>query len=220
MKYLITLFIACILLSCNQTSTKIGKYNKASLPSDFLYKILEDKSNDALEKNELAIEINKKISIEQIATLADELFSSKKKQRRFYIFYLLPDMKIGSGAWATSHFDPELEIQIIGATTEQENTMKKTANSVDGEIIGKWYEEQYTKSTYVLFKKENKIFLRTLFSNGQTNDDEMVIIEKGQKKVEYKKGGYNGEYFILNADNTLGFYNSEDKNFTTAKIVE
>ena len=217
-----------VVCSCNtqtqqpkQEEASVSKYKKEPLPTDFSYKIIEDKSNDALEKNELTLEINKKISVEQIATLADKFFSTKKKQRRFYIFYLLPSMKIGSGAWATSHFDPELDIKIIGATKEQESSMKKSSDSVEGEIIGKWHEEQYTKSTYIIFKKQNKTLLRILFSNGQISDEEIVMIEKNkQKRINYKGDGYNGEYFILNKDKTLGFYNSEGKNFTTAKVTE
>jgi hypothetical protein len=61
-----------------QEEVSSSKYKKEPLPTDFSYKVIEDKSNDALEKNELTLEINKKISVEQIATLADKLFSTKK----------------------------------------------------------------------------------------------------------------------------------------------
>ncbi len=32
-------------------------------------------------------------------------------------------MKVGSGAWATSHFDPDLEICILGVSTDQEELL-------------------------------------------------------------------------------------------------
>lgn len=206
-----------IITSCGDSST-IGKYKKEPLPDDFTYNIIVDKSNEALEKNELTIEINKKISVEQIATLADKLFSSKPKQRRFYIFLMLPGMKDDAGAWAISHFDPELDIQIVGSSAQQDSTSNKLADEkVDGDIIGKWHEEQYTSSNYVIFKNNKKVFIKTIFKSGQSADKELK--EKKVKtgmRYDYKDGGYNGEYYILTSDGILEFYNSENKRFTTA----
>lgn len=218
MKNLIFTVVTSVFLLSSCDSGTIGKYKKEPLPDDFTYNILEDRSNEALEKNELTVEINKKITVEQIATLADKFFSSKSKQRRFYIFYLLPGMKAGSGAWATSHFDPELEIEIIGSTSQQDDNSDKVADAViDGEVIGKWHEEQYTSSNYVIYKKDNKIFIKTIFKNGQISDEELKEKKVGNgTRYDYKQGGYNGEYFILNSDGGLEFYNSEDKKFTTA----
>jgi len=218
MKNLIFTVMTSVFLLTSCDSGTIGKYEKEPLPDDFTYIILEDRSNETLEKNELTVEINKKITVEQIATLADKFFSSKSKQRRFYIFYLLPGMKVGSGAWATSHFDPELEIKIIGSTSQQDDNSDKVADAViDGEVIGKWHEEKYTSSNYVIYKKDNKIFIKTIFKNGQVSDEELKEKKVGNgTRYDYKKGGYNGEYFILNSESGLEFYNSEGKNFTTA----
>ncbi|MBO9702517.1 MAG: hypothetical protein J7604_20065 [Sporocytophaga sp.] len=213
--FLITVAIISFLTSCDST---IGKYKKEALPDDFTYKVIEDNSDEALEKNQLTIEINKKITIEQIASLADKLFSSKPKQRRFYIFYLLPGMKSGSGAWAISHFDPDLDIQIIGSSVLEDQNANKISDAViDEEIIGKWREEQYTSSNYIIYKNNNKIFIKTIFKSGGTSDEELKEqkVKKGIR-YDYKASGYNGEYFILNAAGELEFYNSENKNFTTA----
>ena len=199
-------------------SGTIGKYKKEPLPADFTYKIIEDNSDEAVEKNQLTIEINRKISVEQIATLADKLFHSKPKQRRFYIFIMLPGMKVDVSYWAVSHFDPELEIDIIGSSTQQDLTTNKLVNEkIDGEIIGKWHEEQYTSSSYIFFKKNNKVFIKTIYKNGQIGDKELIETkaEKGTR-YDHKDWGYNGEYFIVTSDGILEFYNSENKRFTTA----
>ncbi|WP_353150392.1 hypothetical protein [Chryseobacterium sp.] len=66
------------------------------------------KSNHNIEKNQLEVEINQKLTKGQLATLAEELYNTKDKQRRFYIFYNLKGNENGFMTWATSHFDPEL----------------------------------------------------------------------------------------------------------------
>jgi hypothetical protein len=218
MKNLILTLVTSILLFASCDNGKIGKYKKEPLPSNFSYKIIEDKSNDKLEKNQLTIELNQKLTEGQIATIAEELLNSRKKQRRFYIFYQLSGMNSDSGTWATSHFDTELDIQILGSTSQQEENANIISNEqIDGNIIGKWREEKYTSSNYIIYKKDDKIFIKTIFKNGQTSDIELT--EKKTKegvRYNYKEGGYNGEYFVLNINGELEFYNSENKNFTTA----
>ena len=214
MKTFCGIFLVIFLSSCGNNDM-IGKYKKQPLPSDFTFKIIEDKSNDSLEKNQLSIEINHKISVEQIATLADSLYSLKPKQRRFYIFYILPETN--GCVWATSHFDPDIVIEILGSTSKQDTASDKISEDVTGDVIGKWHEDKYTSSNYVIYKKDNKVFIKTIFKDGQVSDAELKEKkEKSGKRYDYKNGGYNGEYFILNENSNLEFYNSENINFTTA----
>lgn len=217
MKRLFTLLAISLTILTSCDYNKIGGYTKEPLPADFSYKVLKDESNLKLEKNQLTVEINEKLTEGQVATLAEKLYKSKDKERRFYIFYLLPGMKDGSGAWATSHFDPDLKIDIIGATPKEEVSANAAADKVEGDIIGKWHEEQSTSADYVIFKKDNKIFIRTIFKNGQTSDEELKSKKAGNgRRYDYKEDGYNGEYFILNNSGELEFYNNENKKFTTA----
>ena len=198
-------------------SSTIGKYTKEDLPENFEYRILKDESSPNIEKNQLDVEISQKLTEGQIATLAEELYNSKDQQRRFYIFYKLKGVENSVAAWATSHFDPELEIDITGSTTAEDINKDKLSEKIDGEVIGKWDENKYTFSNLIIYKKDNKIFIRTIFKDGQTSDVELTE-KKTDKGIryDYKEGGYNGEYFILNNEKGLELYNSENKNFTTA----
>jgi hypothetical protein len=216
-KFAIASLIAIIIIASWGDNSKIGKYTKEELPKDFLYNVLKDESNEVLEKNQLEVEISEKLTEGQIATLSEKLYDSKNEQRRFYIFYKLKGAENIAAAWATSHFDPELEIVIIGSTTAEDVNKDKLSEKIDGEVIGKWDENKYTFSNLIIYKKDNKAFIKTVFKNGQTSDEELEEskTEKGIR-YDYKGGGYNGEYFILNKENGLELYNSENKNFTTA----
>jgi hypothetical protein len=200
-----------------ENNSTIGSYDKEPLPSDFSYKVLEDESNERLEKNQVTIEINQKINKAQITTLAESIYSSKPQKQRFFIFYLLPGMRIGAGAWAISHFNPDLKIEILGSTIEQDMERNKIALEPEAEVIGKWHEEQYTAANYIIFKKENKTFLRTIF--GKDAISEVQLKGKNTKtgtQYDYFEDQH-GEYFILNSEGNLEFYNRDGKNFTTAE---
>ena len=209
-------FAIFLLVSCGE-NTKIGKYTKEPLPENFTYEIVKDESNEALEKNQLSVELSAKLTESQIATIAEELFNYKDKQRRFYISYNLKGIENTSTFWAISNFDPELEIEIIGSTIEQDKAKDKLLEKVDGEVIGIWNENKYTYSNLLIFKKDNKTFLKTIYKSGQVSDVELTESKNNNgTRYDYKDGGYNGEYFVLNKENNLELYNKENKNYTTA----
>ncbi len=195
----------------------IGKYKKEDLPDNFEYRIIKDESDANIEKNQLEIEINQKLTEGQIATLAEELFNSKEKQRRFYMFYKLKGVENSPVAWAISHFDPELEIEISGSTNLEDTKMFTEAKKVKGDIIGIFDEKEYTFSLYTLYEIDDKIFIKTTFKDGESMDNEVIKINnKNGMRYNYKEDVSQGEYFILEND-ILEFYNKENKMFTSAE---
>lgn len=198
-----------LLISC-QENTKIGRYAKESLPENFFYEIIKDESDKVLEKNQLEVEISQKLTEGQIASLAEELYNSKDPKRRFYIFYKLKGVENTAAYWAIS-------LDIMGSTTAEDINKEKISEKIDGELIGEWDENKYTFSKLMIYKKDDKIFIWTIYINGQVSDIEIIEkkIENGIR-YDYKDGGYNGEYFILNNQSGLELYNRENKKFTTA----
>lgn len=173
-----------------------------------------------IEKNQLEVEINQKLTEGQLATLAEELYNTKDKQRRFYIFYNLKDNENTLMAWATSHFDPELEIVINGSTSTEDNKMLNEAQKVQGNIIGIFNEKDYTFSLYTIYEHNGKTFIKTSFKDGESMDNEVEkVSSKNGIRYNYKEDVSQGEYFILNND-VLEFYNSENKMFTIASKLQ
>ena len=60
---------------------------------------------------------NNKLSEHELSELAWELKNRLDREYdRIFISYYLPDDEIGNGAWATSHYNPNLQVKIIGTT--------------------------------------------------------------------------------------------------------
>lgn len=218
-KQILSIPLLLVVLSCS--SDKIGKYTKEELPPNFEYKIIKEESSTNLEKNQLEVEINQKLTEGQIATLAEDLYNKKDIQKRFYINYILKGSENSVAYWATSHFDPELDISIIGSTENEDNSMLKTAEDVQGNIIGIFNEEEYTFAIYTVYEDKDLTFVKTSFKNGQSMIEEVNKIDniKGGVKLTSKDIEGNGEYYILK-DNTLEFYNKENNKFTEAKKIK
>lgn len=190
-----------------------GKYLKEDLPPNFEYIIIADDSDPNIDKNQLNVEINQKLSEGQIATLAEELFNSKNKQRRFYIFYQLKGVN-NKVAWATSHFDPNLEIEIFGSNYKEDNSMLGSAKNVDGNIVGIFDDSKNTNFFYTLYEKDGKKFMKVSFKDGGHMIEELK--EVGNKYIS--KDSKNGEYYVLR-EQQMDFYNSDNVIFSTAPNV-
>jgi hypothetical protein len=98
----------------------------------------------------------------------------------------------------------------------------KYPTSAEGDTIGQWYEEQILRCTYVLFKRNNKIFLRMISSEGIGYDEEEMNIGNDNNRtiIIFAYGGFGGEYFIINEEKALEIYDRDDRYITTAKIIK
>lgn len=229
MKYILTISFGLLLTSCgNSPQTEKAKTEQAesskvdkSLPTDLSYKILNEVPNEALSKCNVDIELNHKISEQDLTILANKLRETRTKYNKLWIFYTLPNMKVGSGAWATTHFTPDIEVKILGATADEENSSNKSADKVDGKLIGTWHEEQITSASYSFYEKDKKFYIKTTFKNGQTMIEEV----KRKKLNQYSERltspeNTNGEYYQINQKGDLEFYNKEDKKFATGQVTQ
>lgn len=234
MKNLIYILIGLLFLSsCGQSSNRNTedeqeqetlKQRKEMINSES-YKIISETENVnpdfGINKCNINIELKEKISKEKLTLIANNLRETRTTYDKVWIFYYLPGMKVGAGAWATTHFTPNLQVEILGTTANEEAKQKENSDNVDGKIIGKFYEQQYTSATYTVYEKNNKIFIKMAFKDGSSSDDEMKksTVSNGTR-FDYKDGGSNGEYFILTKSGILEFYSEDNTKFTTASKTE
>jgi len=184
------------------------------------YEILSEEDNVKPEfgfnKCNINIELKEKIGIKELTKIANEIRETRTSYDNLWIFYYLPGMKVDSGAWATSHFTPNLKVEIIGSTLEEEIKLKSESKNVDGKIIGDYFEKQYVNASFTVYEKDNKTFVKITFKDGSSSIDEMKKRKVANGVRLDQKSDGNGEYYILTNSDVLEFYNAENKNFTTA----
>lgn len=230
---ILILLISLLMFSCkfennkekqkNQNSVELNK--EVTLQENIdnkKVKVLNETKNDSLRKVVVNIELTEKIKERELNKIAKKIrkFEDKDKYDKIWIFYFINGTKEGSGAWATTHYSPDLEIKILGATAKEEEKSKNTLDNVQGEIIGKWYEEQYTSSSIILYKKNGIIQSKTIFKNGQELLETLEEQRVSNGIKYFDKNNEQGEYFIVLKNGDLGFYNKENKQFTIGKLLK
>ncbi len=66
-------------------------------------------------KRSVVVRLNTAVSESELAQIATKIKGKVLRSfERTFIEYYIPGMKEGAGAWATTHFDPNLEVRILG----------------------------------------------------------------------------------------------------------
>lgn len=189
----------------------------SNIPSDVKWKITKEEPNDAFSKDNIEIALNKKVTKEILNEIALQIRKDRQQYDKLWIFYHIPNMAEGL-AWATTHFTPELAIEIIGSTDSQDQETSK-ATDIAGEIVGKWRSEKsLTGGTLILYKNiEKKLIMRMTFKDGSKMESEIKQSIKDDK-TRYDDDNKHGEYYILETNGNLGMYGNDGKFDEAIKI--
>ena len=208
MKNLLYLLIAVFLTSCGGSN----------LPEGVEYSIIKEDPNELLEKTNIEVRINKKVDEQTLKIIAKELKDERGQFKNVWIFYYVPDKTNGAGVWATSHFSPDLKIEILGSTEEQDKKTSKI-DDIKGDVIGKWRSEKSLMgATLVLYRNDSdKLIMRTNWKTGNPSEEEIVeSTQNGQ--VKYFDGNENGEYYLVEKNGNLGMYGNDGKFDEAVKV--
>ena len=174
------------------------------------YTVIE-KSNMGSIKSSIDIRLEKKVSKDFLHKLALKLQKAEhRKYDRMFITYYLPGMKPGSGAWATSHFNPSLEVKILGMTIEEEMASKNESNGSSSEKIGEWLDESpYVGAKYTFLRRNSKIIMIRKFKDGSGSEKEMIQKKQsGRLRFDEKGGNDFGEYYLIERNGNSGVYDN------------
>ncbi len=211
MKKLLYLLSVIILTACGGTP-------ESNLPDGVEYSIIDEDQNENLKKTNINIRINKKVDEATLKIIAEELKSDRDGFENLWIFYYLPDMKVGSGAWATTHYSPDLEVKILGSTEEEDETTSQT-DDIPGEVIGKWRSDKSLMGAALIMYKgeDDKLFMQTNFKSGNPMTEELSeSSSNGLKRYDYENT--HGEYYLIEKNGNLGMYDSDGKYDEAVKI--
>lgn len=169
------------------------------------YKIINETKNQNLSKVSIDVRLSNKASKEELSILANSLRKDRNSFRNLWIAYYLPDMEVGYDAWATTHFTPNLEVKILGFTTEEEVKMMSSVKDELRDVIGVWMDDRpYIGATITIYRENQKLYLESKYKDGSGSTQEMTESElTGGTKLVEEGGNPHGEYFLLDKKGAL-----------------
>lgn len=173
-------------------------------------------------KYSLTIRLSKKISLNELKEFAENLKNQiNEPYERIFIEYYLPGMVVDKGAWAITHYTPDLHASILGMSSEEEKQLSSTSEKLNADkITGVWYEN-LAKSKMTIYSKSGKIFLLHSFNDGSKHTDQVKKIKTSNGQKSYTPIGENlfNEYYILNSNGDLEIHDEVEGLITIAKAL-
>ena len=162
-------------------------------------------------KTMIDIRLNSEVNEEILYKIANELRGDgRRKYQRVFICYYLPDMEVGTGAWATSHFNPDLDVKILGLSKKEKSQLLEETASSKANIFGRWIDDSpFVAGVYVITKKGNIFELSIKFKDGSEMTSKLIEKNVGGQKRWMEEDNDFGEYYVLNEDGTLSQYDNE-----------
>lgn len=185
--------------------------NTPELPA---YKITEDTAKGNVKRT-VEVELPQRVDEKALKALAEQIhdLSNEDFQRTFIGYRIAGDNN--QSYWATTHYNPDLEVKIMGETVSNYEKIKNTSLP-EGELLGSWMANWGYEYKMTAYKKDGQTFIRSAFGDGSSSDKvyEQSQSEKGIK-LQDEGGKERGEYFIINDKGNLEFW-SQNGNFYTA----
>ena len=190
------------------------------IPADVRYTVISTNVIPGIKRS-LDVRLSRKVEEDVLRAIAMNLKKDDpKRHERTFIVYYLPEMKVGAGGWATTHFNPDLEVNILGLTLKQEIAFAKKVEDTTREVVGNWLDQSPMVGGKIsIYRKDGKIYMEREFKDGSSSNEEMVEKPSSSGTRYEEKGGSNfGEYYILDRQGNLQIRDREGLIATTRKI--
>lgn len=210
-------FIAVLFAGCGNEESETG------LSKDIKYTISEDSHKRDIKRSVVVI-LEAKISKVSLKKLAQKIKNGESTNyQRTFIVYFLKGKDRDNGYWATTHFNPNLEVKVLGLSQKEEASLvKPVASTPDRKVLGAWLDDRsgIGAKMIIYYSKDGNVYLESSYSDGSSGTKEMIeLTNEDGKRIEDKEGNDFGEYFIVNKVNQLEFW-SKNGNYYTAKSIQ
>ena len=182
-----------------------GSTAPSSIPPDVSYTVIGTDIIPGIKRS-LDVRLNQKVSQDVLRAIALKLKSNDSRPYdRTFIAYYLPGMTVNAGAWATTHFNPTLEVRILGLSVPDEKALVTEPLAADREVTGSWLDEiTYAGSRITIYKEGGTLYIEWRFTDWGTLKEKLV--EKPSslgQRFDKKEGSSSGDHWVIDQEGNL-----------------
>lgn len=195
------------------TASELGTDMEDAHQSGSDFRVIKDEVEHL--KRSVEVVLPERIDKQQLEALARHIYQDRPGNT-FIGYYIEGE---GDYAyWATTHYNPELDVQILGSSKAQEQSLNDTSSGLEGEVLGRWRVNRGYNSVITLIEVGGEKRLIQRFQDGSEMDNPAQERNvNGQTRLSDGIGENNGEYYVIGEDGRLQFW-SNNGNYYTAPI--
>jgi len=201
--------------SSSKTEKRVPVVVHEELPG---YSIISDSHMGEIKRS-VDVRLEGRVSEATLSKIAQKIKSSDSKSyERTFIVYYLPDGEVGTGGWATSHFNPKLEVKILGSETQ---ITPKVDENEESDVVGRWGHSTFLGGVaYTIIRSGDDFLLRTTYKDGSTSEESVQARREGKQVIiKSKDPNASGDYWIMDDEKGLLIMDSEGLIVTAKKLT-
>lgn len=208
------------LIDSEPTSTASQTADSAEAGRDLseFYSIASDETN-APYKRSVEVTLHQRVSEEDLESIGKSIKKMGDNDvESTFIGYRLESQSPESAYWGTTHYNPELNVNISGLTPSQLQAYQSYDPAEHyQDPIGSWRIERGFNYIAVAYQKNGEIFIDDIFPGDGVNTSryETSQAEGGGLRLQ-KPDDTFGEYFVITQKGNLQFW-SDNGNYYTAE---
>jgi len=194
--------------------------SSSAIPADVTYTVIGETRLPGIKRS-VDIRLNKHVSEDTLAAIAKAVRASDGgRYDRTFIGYYLPDMQVDAGYWATTHYNPDLDVRILAFTADAAASLSAKPDATDRDEIGRWLDESpLTGSRIVIVRNDGKLFMELTYQDGSSGSNEIIESQTTLGRRFSKPGGSTtGDHWILDSNGDLQLRDDEGLISTAKKL--
>ena len=191
-----------------------GTVATAAIEAGVRYEVIGRRELPPFGNRVLEVRLETQVSVDVLRAIAMKLKSAVPPQSgHLFIMYYLPDMRIGGGAWATSHFTPRLEVNIIGMSAAEEAKLTARVETKAGQlVIGVWLDKDpVLPGRITIYEKAGRTYFSQTWRDGSVTTREATRSETTSRgtRFELKDANTASQYYLLNNRRDLQLWDKD-----------
>ncbi len=201
------LVISSALCACERAEdSSVATDKQSNVSQTASYTIISDEHLRNIKRT-VEVRLDEPLTLEEIEKVAKNIHSKDPSYERIFITYYLSGMAVGTGAWATSHFNPNLIIRIMGFEGDEISTESNEDDHQPNNAIGMWLD-QSLGIRYILSRKDEKFIMLRQFKDGGTNELELTRPEDTGRRFDDPSSKY-GTYYLIKVGGNMDVYDKD-----------
>jgi len=184
-----------------------------------LFRVLSDERTPSVKRS-VEVLLHDKVPVETLRLIATRIHDSDpSRYERTFITHYLPDSDTDSVAWATTHFTPDLRVQILGTTKQHDKKLTDLARASHKHEIGQWKDATpLVGGILTLYTEDTQVFLEILYPDGSRSNKAVTESSSKLGRVFHQSNG-SEDYWVLDRAGNLQIRDSQGL-ITTAKAIK
>jgi hypothetical protein len=221
MMKIIFIIFTLLLISCgsNRNNEQLDRNTNddySKLPD---YTIINEDYSPSFNICNVDVKLLSEVDTSTLKLLAYDIKKDREDCSFLLIFYYTSGSNNRNFAWATTHFEPGLRVNIISSTKIPDNDISNAIDMVDGKILGAWGKDDPLLGDLVLVFYSNEKGLFQSLIKGKSQTVYPLIESKKDDKLQYN-AVHNDEYYIIEDNGNLSLFDHEGKFYEAEKLTQ